>query len=270
MTQDTTDSGTESGAVLTFTISQATVAQFDGIYNGMTFLCFVRTGSKRVICPQQGELLAREGDLLVFPPESFVTLENRPLPDASYRAEGAYYSHDLVAEAYPDAQAPPHRDRVHLLRADQHDSRAMLAGIAATLAQTGLPPAVRRHRLLEPLIWLRHHGVTLAPRADLPPAIRLRKLLDSDLARPWRSAEAAQHFAMSEPTFRRWLARSGKGFARVLHDARLERGLALLQTTTLPIVQIALDCGFASPSHFSESFRKRFGIAPKAIRAARD
>lgn len=73
---------------------------------------------------------------------------------------------------------------------------------------------------------------------------------------------------MSEATLRRSLAGSGQGFARILHNARLERGLALLQTTDLPISRIALDCGFGTPSHFSDSFRKRFGIPPKSIRSA--
>jgi len=39
-----------------------------------------------------------------------------------------------------------------------------------------------------------------------------------------------------------------------------------LQTTELPINQIALDCGYQSPSRFSVRFRKRFGISPSAIR----
>jgi transcriptional regulator GlxA family with amidase domain len=46
----------------------------------------------------------------------------------------------------------------------------------------------------------------------------------------------------------------------------LEYGLSLLQTTDMQISQIALECGFKTPSHFSDSFRKRFNIAPKMIR----
>ena len=76
------------------------------------------------------------------------------------------------------------------------------------------------------------------------------------------------HFAMSEATMRRWLSKSGQGFAKTLLNTRLEHGLSLLQTTDDRISEIALDCGFKTPSHFSDAFRKRFGIKPKDIRLA--
>ena len=80
--------------------------------------------------------------------------------------------------------------------------------------------------------------------------------------------EVAEHFAMSEATMRRWLSKTGQGFAKILLHTRLERGLSLLQTTDDQISEIALDCGFKTPSHFSDAFRKRFGIKPKDIRLA--
>ncbi|MFE3839092.1 helix-turn-helix domain-containing protein [Pseudogemmobacter sonorensis] len=106
---------------------------------------------------------------------------------------------------------------------------------------------------MEPLIWLRHHGIDLAPPQDSQPVSRLRRLLEADLSHPWRISEVAQHFVMSKATLRRCLAGSGQGFAKILHNARLERGLGLLQTSDPPISRIALDCGFGTPSHFSDS-----------------
>lgn len=49
---------------------------------------------------------------------------------------------------------------------------------------------------------------------------------------------------------------------------RLDRARALLRQTMLPIVEVAMACGFASPSHFSRRYRARFGKPPIAERAS--
>lgn len=258
----------ETHGVSLFTITQATTAVFTDLFIGLTFLCFIRSGAKRVICPVNGELIGEEGDLMVFPPGSFVTLENRPVPRVGYRADGVCFTRDLLDEVFSDPTPHQPPAGIQILRAAAHRPTDILALLKATVAEESLPPLLLRHRLLEPLIWLRHQGIKLPARDDEAPLTRVRRLIETDVARPWRIGDVAGHFAMSEATFRRWLTRSGPGFARILLHTRLERGLALLQTTTLPISQIALDCGFKTPSHFSDAFRERFGIKPKSIREA--
>ncbi|CAD0210164.1 HTH-type transcriptional activator RhaS [Rhizobium rhizogenes] len=255
--------------VSVLSITQATAATFSDLFIRLTFLCFIRAGSKRVICPINGELTAREGDLLVFPPGSLVTLENRPLLDAHYRAEGVYFSHDLINSVFTDQRHSDSPPGIQVIRA-LANAPDILERIQDTLNDSSLPPPIRRHRLREPLIWLQHQGIRLSARTDEQPSSKLRSLIESDPSRDWRVSDVARSFAMSEATFRRSLARSGLGFSRVLQNTRLEKGLALLQATDTPISQIALECGFKTPSHFSDSFKKRFGIKPKAIRSAGD
>jgi AraC-like DNA-binding protein len=40
----------------------------------------------------------------------------------------------------------------------------------------------------------------------------------------------------------------------------------LLRQTELPITEIAVACGFTSASHFSRTYRSRFGYSPKSER----
>lgn len=47
---------------------------------------------------------------------------------------------------------------------------------------------------------------------------------------------------------------------------RVERAKDLLETTTTPLSQIALDCGFSDQSHFSRIFRRVAGEAPRLWR----
>lgn len=250
-------------------VSQATRATFAGLYLERTLLVFIRTGSKRVECPIGGERVGQAGDLLIFPPDSMVTMENRPLVNDSYRADAMSLSHELVGAVFSGRPVPPGPVGVQVLQGHAHQPGVVFDLVRGTLeACGGLPEAIYRHRLLEPLVWLREAGVRLTIGREDHPLAQVRRLLETDLAHSWRVPEAAARFAMSEATFRRWLSRSGLGFSSILSNSRLEYGLGLLQTTADPISQIALECGFKTPSHFSDAFRARFGIMPRQIRSA--
>ncbi len=206
---------------------------------------------------------------MIVPPGSVITLENRPILNAHYRADGVCFANDLVDQVFAE-QARQTSPGIQLLRAETHRPLNILSLIRETLERHDLPAEIRQHRLLEPLIWLRQNGITLPRRGDDSPWSAVRRLIDNDVSRGWRVTEVARHFGMSEATFRRWLAKSGPGFAQILLHTRLEKGLTLLQTTAMPVSQIALECGFKTPSHFSDAFRKRFGIKPKMIRSTED
>jgi transcriptional regulator GlxA family with amidase domain len=47
---------------------------------------------------------------------------------------------------------------------------------------------------------------------------------------------------------------------------RLDRARTLAHETALPLLQIAIACGFANGSHFSRAYRKRFGASPNRDR----
>ncbi|MCA1731892.1 MAG: helix-turn-helix domain-containing protein, partial [Actinobacteria bacterium] len=44
------------------------------------------------------------------------------------------------------------------------------------------------------------------------------------------------------------------------------RAKELLISTTLPLAEIALLCGFANQSHLTRHFKRLFGASPKAFR----
>jgi AraC family transcriptional regulator, glycine betaine-responsive activator len=66
-------------------------------------------------------------------------------------------------------------------------------------------------------------------------------------------------------------------FAKYLHSSpsryflkmRLDRARAMLLETTKPILDIALACGFSSPSHFSRCYRTAYGHKPSDERSPR-
>jgi transcriptional regulator GlxA family with amidase domain len=48
--------------------------------------------------------------------------------------------------------------------------------------------------------------------------------------------------------------------------ARLERARMLLLQTAMPVLDIAIACGFQSASHFSRAYKRQFGAAPRLER----
>ncbi len=249
-------------------IVQATTATFTNLYIRDTALFFIERGSKRVAHAGGVELIGEMGDVMVFPPDSVVTIENRTWSGADYQAFGITYDNTHVAQVFGNAQSGVSDRRVQILSPSAADTTRMLDALRQTMAADALPAPVVTHRMLELLVWLKSMGVVLAVPQDNSPMGQVRALIERDLTYPWRSRDVANHFAMSEATMRRWLAQSGDSFSKILINTRLERGLSLLQSTASSISEIALDCGFKTPSHFSDSFKMRFGIPPKSIRAA--
>ncbi|WP_202806804.1 helix-turn-helix transcriptional regulator [Nitrincola nitratireducens] len=77
----------------------------------------------------------------------------------------------------------------------------------------------------------------------------------------------AAQACLSEYHFSR-MFRQSQGLAPhqyVLHR-RLQRAEMLLKETSLPLVDIALECGFSSSSHLSNRFRQVKGVQPSYLR----
>jgi transcriptional regulator GlxA family with amidase domain len=49
---------------------------------------------------------------------------------------------------------------------------------------------------------------------------------------------------------------------RYMNDLRLARARSLLAETDMKVTDVAVACGYASTSHFSKSFRKKYGTSP--------
>ena len=63
--------------------------------------------------------------------------------------------------------------------------------------------------------------------------------------------------------------RQGLGQSPSAHylDLRLDRARDLLASTTIPVAEVGLACGFSSPHWFSRAYLRRFGLPPRKHRA---
>ena len=100
--------------------------------------------------------------------------------------------------------------------------------------------------------------------ASQPRLAEAVSLMEANIEEPMTLDELSRHVGLS----RRQLERL---FQRYLHvvptryylELRLERARQLLLQTSMPIVDIALACGFISAPHFSKCYRDAFSLPPR-------
>lgn len=132
--------------------------------------------------------------------------------------------------------------------------------------------SVRKQEILQLLLHLGHEAVTTIAEA---PSLshKIHQIISTQLAKEAAidvNAETlASTLAMSESTLRRKLNSEGTGLTAIKERAKLSLGLHLVQTTLNPIGQIAEQCGYLSPSRFTDKFKQRFGITPRDLRKTR-
>jgi len=102
------------------------------------------------------------------------------------------------------------------------------------------------------------------------PLLRALAAMEAHLEQAQSRSELAREAGVTprqlERLFRRELGRTPGAHYLLL---RLERARQLARQTGLPLAEIATACGFASLSHFSRSYRARFGTPPAAERLSR-
>jgi len=59
---------------------------------------------------------------------------------------------------------------------------------------------------------------------------------------------------------------TGKSYKAYIKDLKLEYASSLLRATSLPIIEIAGHCGYATLSHFNREFKTRYGVPPTHFR----
>ena len=87
--------------------------------------------------------------------------------------------------------------------------------------------------------------------------------MERNLEEPISPSVLAREVGMStrqlERLFRRYVQRSPK---RYYMELRLQKARNLLMQTGMSVIEVALACGFTSPSHFSKCYRAHYGSTP--------
>ena len=96
-----------------------------------------------------------------------------------------------------------------------------------------------------------------------PKLSKVIQMMEINIEEPISPSILAKDVGMStrqlERLFRRYLDRSPK---RYYMELRLQKARNLLMQTDMSVINVALACGFASPSHFSKCYRAHYETTP--------
>jgi transcriptional regulator GlxA family with amidase domain len=96
------------------------------------------------------------------------------------------------------------------------------------------------------------------------------ELMEANMSEPLSLLDIAGHVGLSRRQIERLFRQEmGRSPARYYLEIRLDRARHLLIQSTMPVVEVAVACGFVSASHFSKCYRELYGRAPQQERIDR-
>jgi transcriptional regulator GlxA family with amidase domain len=113
--------------------------------------------------------------------------------------------------------------------------------------------------------------MTLRERFNVSNERLLRALehMESHLQEPASRSKLAKRAGVSVRQLERlFAAHLGSTMRAYYLQMRLQRARILLRQTAMPVVVVAVEAGFVSPSHFARSYRQAFGLSPRQDRGA--
>ncbi|MFC6487296.1 GlxA family transcriptional regulator [Nitratireductor sp. GCM10026969] len=96
------------------------------------------------------------------------------------------------------------------------------------------------------------------------------ELMEANLSEPLSLIEIAEAVGLSRRQIERLFRQEmGRSPARYYLEIRLDRARHLLVQSSMPVVEVAVACGFVSASHFSKCYRELYARSPQQERADR-
>lgn len=186
---------------------------------------------------------------------------------ASSRLHWLFCTFELKAETFLESL----RNRVLDIG---EDSRDALDAVLAAWQREEQQHEQLQIALVRLLLALKHDGKTTdatlppEPRDSLPRTIN--RLMSEWRGRTVVVGDLAKALNLSESRLRAlFKAAAGIPLGGYIQNYRLNRAMALLRTTDLPIADVAEEAGFGSPQTFSRIFKKETGQTPRKYRLSR-
>ena len=89
------------------------------------------------------------------------------------------------------------------------------------------------------------------------------EFMEANISEPLPLVDIAEYVGLSRRQIERLFQQHmGRSPARYYLEIRLDRARHLLVQSTMPVVDVAIACGFVSASHFSKCYREMYGKSP--------
>jgi len=229
-------------------------------------LIWVRKGVKALVRHSEAQKISA-GEAVVMAKGSQWDVINDPAPHGCYEAFVLQFGEAAIQAFHASYRASyllqPIEDCFNLsMTSDLEQSLSRVADAIASPAASGI---LRNHRVVEVLLMLAELGCVIKSPEKLTWPDRIRRLIGQRPHAEWTVDSLASACHVSSSTLRRRLSESDLTVGNLVREVRLETALLLLQTTNLPVGDVAQRCGYESHGRFSAAFRTRYGFAPSKL-----
>lgn len=130
-----------------------------------------------------------------------------------------------------------------------------------------------REKMRETLSWIINDLLTIRGETSYRDSIVKRTkayILENYSKEGLGLKEVARAMRLS-PYYLARLFKSSEGMSvgRYIREVRIARAKELLESTDLPVIEVALEVGYSDPAQFSKVFKQKTGLAPSQYRKAR-
>lgn len=232
-------------------------------------LIWVRSGTKTLHDPR-GTLEASADEVLVAAHGTQWDITNDPMPQGRYEALVLQFGSDVLHEFdrryKADFQLKPLEGGMKI----GTDAGLVQTVLRATeiLSAPAASMRVQQHRVMEVLLLLAERGCVFHSTDEVSWPDKVRRLVSQRPHEDWSLEQVAGCFHMSASTLQRRLREFDVSVGDLVRETRLEVALMLLQSTSMPVGEVAQRCGYDSHSRFSVAFRTRYGFLPSYLRSA--
>ena len=132
----------------------------------------------------------------------------------------------------------------------------------------GLSTELQHHQAMGLLLALQQAGYAgpLLHERQQDLTGQVRQIIMLSPADEWSVPRVAKMLFLGESTLRRRLQLESQSFRLIVEEVRMAFALGQLQSTSLPIGEIARNSGYQSGSRFTARFRQHYGLLPKHVR----
>ena len=96
--------------------------------------------------------------------------------------------------------------------------------------------------------------------------IGAHQLLLNDIAHPWTIRELSHKIGLNEKYLKSGFKQQfGQPIFQFLQSQRLLQAKALLLQANIRVADVALQVGYANPSHFAYLYKRQFGVSPSQV-----
>lgn len=229
-------------------------------------ICRITQGSK-VIIQGDNRIVATPEELIIIPANTPLEIINQPAQGV-FRSDLLMLPPEILStfkteyiQSYPPA-------RLTSLCAPMSNGLAFMWDSLLYAVRHNLPVKLQEHQAMGLLLALHHDGLSgpllIERRFNLTEQVRQIIMLSP--AKLWTAQEIACRLSVGTSTLRRRLRQETQSYRQILEEVRMSYALSQLQSTGLPIGEIATRCGYLSSSRFTARFREYYGCLPKEVR----